>query len=116
HFEITAHHRVVKENSAAAVLAGEHATLIRKINARRVDKVHNRHAAAHRDLLRAKNFAHSFGPPGSRLHRGIVGNHDSLAVGYAAYPRHDAGRRSLALVEIVGNQQTDLLEVGLLIK
>ena len=116
HFQVAPHDRVVKEDSPAAVLSGEHAALIWEIHSRRVDQVDDRHAAPHRDLLRAKHLADGFRPPRACLHRRVVGDNHGFASSNAACSRDDSRCGRLSVVEIVGDQQTDLLKVRILIE
>ena len=73
-----------------------------------VDQVDDRDAVAHRDFLRAEDLPDRLGPPGSGLHRGVVGDDDDLAPLDHADAGDDAGARRLAVVLVVGDQQAEL--------
>ncbi len=107
HFEFSAHQRVVIENARGAVLAGENAALIGEVDAGGIDQIHDGQAVAHGDLLRAQNFRDGFGPPGSGFHGGVVGDD----YGGAAFDQADAGDDAsgggLAVVFIVGDEESD---------
>jgi hypothetical protein len=106
--EFAAHQRVVVEDTPGAVLAREDAVLVGKIDARGIDQVHDRQAIAHRDLLRAQDLGDRLRPPRARFDGRVVGYHHGGAPGNAADHRHDTGRRCLAIVAVVRDEQADL--------
>jgi hypothetical protein len=63
HLQITAHERVVEEQAARAVLAGENPALVRQVHAGGIDEVNDGNAGAHRDFLRAQHLRDGFRPP-----------------------------------------------------
>ncbi len=93
--QFAAHQRVVEEDAARAVLAGKDAVLIREVDAGGIDQINDRHAVAHRDLLRAQNLRDRLGPPGAGFHGGVVGDDDGGAAFDLADARDDAGRGGL---------------------
>ena len=115
-FQIAPHDRVVIEDARRAVLSGKHAALIRKIHARRIDEIDDRHMRAHRDLLRAQNFLDRLRPPRSGFDGGIVSDHDNFAPADATDRRHHTRCRRAALVLVVGNKQTDFLSIRILVE
>ncbi len=96
-----AHERVVKEDAPCAVLPGEDSVLIRQVHARGIDQVDDGHAIAHGDFLRAQNLGDGLRPPGTGLHRGIIGDD----YGGAAFDESEAGDDAsgwrLAVIKIV---------------
>ena len=110
HPELAPHKRIIEEDAARAVLAGEDAVLIRKIDAGGIDQIDDRHAVAHGDFLRAQNLGDGFGPPGAGFHRGVVGDDDGGAAFDFADAGDDAGGGGLAVVLVVGDEQADFEE------
>src|SRR5258705_4832355 len=108
HLEIAAHDRVVVEDPGRTILTREDAALIRQVHTRRVDQLDDRDALAHCGLLRAQDLLDRLGPPGARLHRGVICDDDDGATTDAAQPGDDARRRRLAVVLVPGDQQSDL--------
>ena len=108
HVQLAPHQRVVVEDARRAVLAGKNAVLQRQIHAGRIHQIDDRHAIAHRDFLRAQNLGDGLRPPRAGLHRGVVGDHDRRPAFDLARARDHAGRGSLSVVLVVGDQQPDL--------
>jgi hypothetical protein len=96
----------------APVLAGKHSALIREIHSRRIDEIHDRDAAAHRDLLRAQNFLDRFGPPGAGFNSCIVGNDYDLAPVNSNDRGHYSCCRRLPIILVVRDEQSDLEHGG----
>src|SRR5437879_13675354 len=93
------------EDARGAVLAGEHAVLVRQVHAGRVHEIDDRDALAHRDLLRAQDLLDRLRPPGTRLDRGVVRDDHRGPCGHAAQARDDPGSGRLALVLGVWSEQ-----------
>ena len=108
--QFAAHERVVVEDAARAVLAGEDAVLVGEVDARRIHQVDDGNAVAHGDFLGAQDLGDGFRPPGSGLDRGVVGDDDGRAALDAADAGDDAGGGRLAIVTVPGDQQADLEE------
>jgi len=106
HVQVAPHDRVVIEDARGAVLPRENAALVWQIHAGRVDQIDDRDALAHRDLLRAQDFLDRFGPPAARFDGRIVRHHDHGPPVHAAHAGHHARAGRLAVVLIVGDEQT----------
>ena len=108
--ELAAHKRVVKEDAAGAVLAGEDAVLIGEVDAGRIDQINDGRAVAHGDFLRAQNLGDGFGPPGAGFDGGVVRDDDGGAAFDFADAGDDAGGGRLAVILVVGDEQADFEE------
>ena len=108
HFEVVPHDRVVVKDARGAVLAREHAALIRQVHARGINEVDDRDTAAHRGFLRAQDFLDRLRPPRSRLDGGVVGDDNDLASMQHSDARHDTRAWGLSLVLVVRHEKTDL--------
>ncbi len=106
--EVASHDRVVVEDARGAVLPGEDAALIRKVHAGAVHQVDDGDPLAHRDFLRAQNLPDRLGPPRAGLHGGVVRHDHDFATLDHTDAGDDAGRRGLAVVLVVRDQQTEL--------
>ena len=85
--QLAAHQRVVIEDAAGAVLAGENAVLIGQVDARGIHQVDDGQAVAHGDFLRAQDLGDGLRPPGAGLHGGVVGHdHGGAALDSAQTP------------------------------
>src|SRR5262245_20047840 len=67
--------------------------------------------APHRNFLSAQNLSDGFGPPGACFYSCVVGDDDYAAPGYGADDCDHTRGRSLAVVLIVGDKQTDFTEI-----
>ncbi len=76
HTELAPHDTIVVKNAACAILSGKDAVLVGKIDAGGIDQVDDGHRVAHGNLLGAQNLGDGFRPPGSCLHRCVVGDDD----------------------------------------
>ena len=94
----------------------KHAALIRQIHARRIDEINDRHAVAHRDLLRTEDLFDRFGIPRPGLDSRVVGNNNTLAALDLADHRHDRRRRGRAVILVIGDKQADLLNEGVFVE
>ncbi len=108
--EKPAHDRVVVEDPRGAVLSREYSALVGKVHAGRIDKVDDRHATAHGDLLCAQHLLDGLGPPRPGLDRCIVGHDDDFAAAAPANSGDDAGTGRLPVVLVVGDEESDLLK------
>jgi len=93
-------------------LAGENAALIGEVDAGGIDQIDDGQAVAHGDLLRAQNFRNGFGPPGSGFDSGVVGDDYGGASFDQTNAGDDAGGGGLAVVFIVGDEESDFEEHG----
>src|SRR5258708_31059566 len=116
HSQIAPHYSVVEKNPSATILARKDPALIWKINPGRIHKINNRGTTAHRDLLSAKDLADRLWPPRTCFHGRIICDNYCFTAGNAADACHDTGSRCIAIVEIVGYRQADLLEVRVLVE
>jgi hypothetical protein len=108
HPEPAPHKRIIKENTARAVLSGKNTVLVREVHPRGINQIENRRAVAHGDFLRPQNFGYSFGPPRARLDGGVVGHDDRRTTLDFADAGDHARRRRLPVVLIVGDEQPGL--------
>jgi hypothetical protein len=112
HMQSPAHQRVVIEDARGAVFAREDAVLVGKVDARGIHQVHDGNAIPHRDFLRAQDLRNRLRPPGAGLNCGIVGYHHGGAIFDFAKAGDHSGRWGLAVILIVGNEQSDFEEHG----
>jgi hypothetical protein len=111
-----AHDRVIIKDSRSAELAGENATLVRKIDACGINQVDNRNARAHRDLLGAEDLLYSLGPPRTGLDSCVIGNDNNLSPADPPDGCYYTGGWSRPIKLIVSDKQPDLLRERALIK
>ena len=93
---------------AAPYCPGKDATLIRKIHAGAVDQVDDGDALPHRDFLRAQDLPDGLRPPRAGLDRGVVGDDHDFSSLHDTHAGDDPGAGRLAVILIVGDQQTEL--------
>jgi hypothetical protein len=106
--QVAPHDRVVLKDPGGTVLSREHSSLVRQIDARAVHQVDDRDPLPHRHFLSPENLANRLRPPGSCLHRRIVGDQHNFTALHDAHAGDDTSARGLAVVLIVGHQKTEL--------
>ena len=108
--EFATHQRVIKKDSARAVLTWKDSVLIRQINAGRIYQINDGRAITHSNFLRTQNFRDRLRPPGARLHCCVIGDNDGGAALNAAKSGDHSGGRRLPVIKIVCDQQPDFDE------
>jgi hypothetical protein len=104
------HASLVEKDPAEMFSIREHLGLKRKKCSARINQVDAGKMILLRDFLPAKVLLHGERIVGSALHRGVVGDDQTLALLNAADSGDDAGRGRLILVQPVGGQRREFQE------
>ena len=110
HVQVVPHDRVVVEQAARAVLAREHSSLVRQVDAGRIDQVDDRHPAAHRYFLGSEHLRNRLRPPAARLDGGVIRHDHHGPSAHLADPGHDPHPGSVSVVLVIREEKTDLQE------
>ena len=104
------HRRLVEEDAPEVLAVGEDLVLHRQERAARVHEVDARQAVVQRHLLRAQVLLDRHGVVGAALDRGVVGDDHAAAAVHRPDAGDDAGRRRVAVVELLGGERRELEE------
>ena len=102
--------RLVVEDASEVLTIGEDVGLQREKGPARVDEVEARQVVLLRDLLGAQVLLHGEREVRAALDRGVVRDEDAAAALDHPDPRHDAGRRRLAVVDLPRGKRVQFQE------
>ena len=102
--------RLVEEDAPEVLAVGEDVGLQGQECSARVDEVDARQVVLLGDLLRAQVLLDGQREVRAALHRGVVRDDHAAAALDHPDPRHDAGRRRLAVVDLPGGESVQLEE------